>query len=529
MSFNQVVEQYTTYLLKLSYLNVGNRQTAEDIVKDVLIQFYEKFGDIIPLENTKSYLTMMTMNRCREYFKSWDYRKIQLLGVFSKDANRNPSHSEQDELLIAISKLPIHFREVVILYYFDDQTTTEIAKMLNRPISTVRTRLQRAHQRLDKERTLHAKLIGQALGNWDTESERVKQEIYHVTIQKQAFKAKHKHLKWRRLFATVALLMLTLGGFFMWQGDEANAPILPTEPVTPDVEIGQSEIIPHEKTLQLYKYEAFYYSGTFYSETHAESIALERVMSIYPILYHMDKYNYSFPKDREEYYRNRAASIFKSRMQEPEFKKYFELIQQKHGITEQDYIEHYFFLEEKYNYMNNQLHANFVGFVDGAYPSIEVNKEYEAILGISLDELSEKEKKEFNIKLNQKDEVENPPLIGYMNHFSDYKFVYNEKGQVIILPNILTIFEYLGGYREVYGWETNALMFVLYNYIFTYESGHEQLPIMNRLNLPEFVTLLEQFEGTAEQESLAQEAITFIRILENSVNMELENEFILPQ
>ena len=195
----------------------------------------------------------------------------------------------------------------------------------------------------------------------------------------------------------------------------------------------------------------------------------------------------------------------------------------------------YFFLEEKYNYMQNLRDTKYIGYVDGVYPSMEVNKEYEAILGITVDELHEKIKKEFNSNLNQKnDEVENAPLTRYNHYFPNIKFVYNEKGEVIIIPTDLTYLEYDVGYFDVYDWIMSALKSVLYDYIFTYESGlaeqlYKQFPINNRVNLPEVVTLLEQFEGTAEQESIAQEAIAFIRIFENSIDMIAELEFILPR
>ena len=530
LNFNDAVEQYTTYLLKLSYLIVGNKHFAEDIVQEVFINFYDQFGDHPQLDNTKSYLVKMTMNGCHKYLTSWRYRITKLKGIISKEAHQEPSQVGQAELLYTISKLPVNYREVILLYYFGEQTTIEMAKTLNCPISTVNARLQRAHQRLD--RTLHAKLIDDALGNWDTESAQVKQEIIRVSIQKQVSKSK-KRVKWKILATIVALLVLMLGGFLMWQGDdEANVPILPTEPIIPVVENEHVEIIPHEKTLQLYKYEAFYYSSAFYTETQAELVALERVMGIYPTLYHMDKFHYAFPKDREEHYRNRAAAVFNSRMKEPDFKQYFEFIQQKHGISEQDYIEYTFFLEEKYNYMQNLRDTKYIGYVDGEYPSLEVNKEYEAILGITVDDLHEKIKKEFNSNLNQNDEVENAPLTRYNDYFnSNTKFVYNEKGEVIIIPTDLTYLEYDVGYFDVYDWIMSALKSVLFDYIFTYESGLAQqlYTINNRVNLPEFITLLEQFEGTAEQESIAQEAIAFIRIFENSIDMVAEREFILPR
>ena len=182
--------------------------------------------------------------------------------------------------------------------------------------------------------------------------------------------------------------------------------------------------------------------------------------------------------------------------------------------------------------MQNLRDTKYIGYVDGEYPSLEVNKEYEAILGITVDDLHEKIKKEFNSNLNQNDEVENAPLTRYNDYFnSNTKFVYNEKGEVIIIPTDLTYLEYDVGYFDVYDWIMSALKSVLFDYIFTYESGLAQqlYTINNRVNLPEFITLLEQFEGTAEQESIAQEAIAFIRIFENSIDMVAEREFILPR
>lgn len=537
MSFEQTVEQYTTYLLKLSYLNIRNRQTAEDIVQDVFIKLYEKFGDHIPLDNTKSYLVMMTMNRCRDYFKSWHYRKIQLMKTFSK-GDRETSHEMQvekgqSELVQAISKLPINFREVIILYYFDEQTTTEMAKILNCPIGTVKMRLQRARELLqnvlkDAEARLHA---NNALGNWDTETARVKQAIYRVTKEKQAFKAKYKHLNWKSLTMIAGLLALTLGGGIVWQrGDEANAPIPSDDAAAPTlapvVEVVQSDIFPHEKTLQLYRYEAFYYNYSFYSQTATDVQVLNKILSTFFIFYHMDKFNYSFPKDREEHYRNRAAAMFTSSMKDANFKKFFEFIQRKHGITEEDYIEHYYFIEEKRNFMYNLLQSKQVGFVDGEFHEREAKKEYEAILGISLDELNEKLMSEVNDALNHKEEVKNPPLQRYMY---GVKFLTNDEGKVFIAPSEFNP-EYSGGYYSEIGWAIEGIMSVVYGNIFTYESGlYEQLPMLNRMNFPEVVTLLEQFEGTAEQESLAQEVIEFIRILENSIDMELKRDFNLPQ
>ena len=75
MKYEDAVEQYTTYLLKLSYLYVKDKQVAEDIVQDTFVKIYAQFGDTIQVEKVRSYIVTMTVNRCRDYFRSWHYKK----------------------------------------------------------------------------------------------------------------------------------------------------------------------------------------------------------------------------------------------------------------------------------------------------------------------------------------------------------------------------------------------------------------------------------------------------------------------
>ena len=53
-----------------------------------------------------------------------------------------------EEIKVTISSLPKVYREVVYLYYYDSLSTDEIAKVLDIPLNTVKTRLRRAKQRL---------------------------------------------------------------------------------------------------------------------------------------------------------------------------------------------------------------------------------------------------------------------------------------------------------------------------------------------------------------------------------------------
>lgn len=54
----------------------------------------------------------------------------------------------KQELVTALFTLSVPYREVLILYYFEEMTTVDIAKLVRCPEATIRTRLQRARKQL---------------------------------------------------------------------------------------------------------------------------------------------------------------------------------------------------------------------------------------------------------------------------------------------------------------------------------------------------------------------------------------------
>lgn len=146
MEFERLVHTYTNYLLKLSFLYVKDRQAAEDIVQEVWLKVMLSKNEIT---SEKSYLVQITVNQCKDYLKSWRYKKVRVIDVLGFEKGS----SQQDELIILEEKsvigkivwqLPLKYREVILLYYYDTQTVREIAFTLKLAEGTVKTRLIKA-------------------------------------------------------------------------------------------------------------------------------------------------------------------------------------------------------------------------------------------------------------------------------------------------------------------------------------------------------------------------------------------------
>lgn len=152
MNLEQVLEEHSEHLLRISYYYTKSLHAAEDIVQDVFIKYSQNKNDYEENGKLHAYLTKMTINRCKDYLRSWSYRKIQLqehlpiIPILQKD------RIIQKELNLSIGEsvlsLPIKQREVIVLYYYEELNTAEIASLLKLPESTVRTRLRRARENL---------------------------------------------------------------------------------------------------------------------------------------------------------------------------------------------------------------------------------------------------------------------------------------------------------------------------------------------------------------------------------------------
>lgn len=149
--FRNIINEHTDYLLQLSYLYVKDWNTAEDIVQDVFLNYWIKANQFRAQSSLKTYLTRMTINRCKDYLKSWRYRTHLLTDVFTKIVEPNNRLVLQDEKTIvadAVLSLPIKLREVIILYYFNELTILKISSLLDISESTIKYRLKKAKERL---------------------------------------------------------------------------------------------------------------------------------------------------------------------------------------------------------------------------------------------------------------------------------------------------------------------------------------------------------------------------------------------
>nr|WP_255575686.1 sigma-70 family RNA polymerase sigma factor [Caproiciproducens faecalis] len=134
--------RYSDMVVRIAFQNVKSRAEAEDIAQEVFLRLFTRRPDFEDDEHEKAWMIRVTVNLCKDYLKSSWFRKRADLGdnLLSRDGN--------GEVLDAVMRLPVKFRNVIYLHYYEDMSVTEIASVLQQKENTVSSWLHRARKQL---------------------------------------------------------------------------------------------------------------------------------------------------------------------------------------------------------------------------------------------------------------------------------------------------------------------------------------------------------------------------------------------
>lgn len=138
-----IIERYKDTVFRVAYAYLKNRSDADDIFQEVFLRYFRKRPAFCDADHEKAWFIRVTINCCKKLlFSSWFKRTGPL------DEGISFETAEQSELFYAVMELPLKYRAVIHLYYYEDYNIREIAGITAQKETTVSTQLQRARQML---------------------------------------------------------------------------------------------------------------------------------------------------------------------------------------------------------------------------------------------------------------------------------------------------------------------------------------------------------------------------------------------
>lgn len=146
MELERIVEERQDWLFRFSYMRIGIREDAEDVVQEVLLSVFRRLREKTSMDNVEQYLIRAISNACTDYLRRKPLKVVKL--DEAKDIPVSESDRQIHEEFIRINRLldslPLEQSEIVRLKCYDDLTFRQIAKLQDIPEATAKSRYRYA-------------------------------------------------------------------------------------------------------------------------------------------------------------------------------------------------------------------------------------------------------------------------------------------------------------------------------------------------------------------------------------------------
>ncbi|HJX92260.1 MAG TPA: sigma-70 family RNA polymerase sigma factor [Pyrinomonadaceae bacterium] len=155
----QLYDRYRVILFGLLLRILHNREEAEDVLQEVFLQVWRRAADFDENRGRPfTWLVTLARSRAIDRLRSLAARdRVALAGAREpseevSDAVDDALKSEQKSVVTtALAQLPEEQQQPLLLAYYDGLTQSEIAKKLNAPLGTVKTRMRAGLKKLREQ------------------------------------------------------------------------------------------------------------------------------------------------------------------------------------------------------------------------------------------------------------------------------------------------------------------------------------------------------------------------------------------
>ncbi len=159
-----LVERYLPSIYRFSLRYTGDESLAEDVAQEVFLRLFLHAEKYTAGRSFRTWLFTIVRNVSIDLARPYSHRKsVSLRGSgdeaqeFTPESIANGSSSQEDQvanrekqrkIIDSLQELPEKQRAAIILKYYEDLSTREIAEVLQKTVSSVEALLARAKQNL---------------------------------------------------------------------------------------------------------------------------------------------------------------------------------------------------------------------------------------------------------------------------------------------------------------------------------------------------------------------------------------------
>lgn len=154
MSFDEIIEKYKDVVFRMVYIHIGDFHKSEDVTQEVFIKIYRNLNKFRGDSNIYTWIYKITINTirtCAKKDKVLENLSINYIEDVPDDAwdeNVLIEALQNSKVVSLIQRLPEKYKEVLILYYYQDLNVEDICSIINEPQGTIKSKLHRGRNML---------------------------------------------------------------------------------------------------------------------------------------------------------------------------------------------------------------------------------------------------------------------------------------------------------------------------------------------------------------------------------------------
>lgn len=138
-----MIDKYSNMIYRLALTRTKTKENSEDVYQEVFLRLSKKLPQFESEEHEKAWLIRVTINCSKNLLNSKFLKNKTELNdeiVFET--------KERHKIYYAVQELPLKYRTIIYLYYYENYKINEISKILKMKENTVKSQLARARERL---------------------------------------------------------------------------------------------------------------------------------------------------------------------------------------------------------------------------------------------------------------------------------------------------------------------------------------------------------------------------------------------
>lgn len=157
-AYAELVRRWSARVLAVCHARVRRRDVAEELAQETLLRGFQSLATLESPERFGSWLRGIAQRVCLDWLKAKQTGQVTFTelptdkkpdGFLTSDADGSVDRADEvRRLMSTVEKLPDEFREVLMLYYYQDATYQELAETLNVSSATINARLTKARAML---------------------------------------------------------------------------------------------------------------------------------------------------------------------------------------------------------------------------------------------------------------------------------------------------------------------------------------------------------------------------------------------